>query len=174
MSLNRTPIPKSNLAQIVTDIQKKRELRQLSPDFVEQQLRQFLQKNFHLRDFVIHSNNPKSAQYKIIIKQVRASLRKVYGLFRVGPDVRQRREICSRLLKTKGGPVSEPLLNDILSTHSSTRERIPSYKAMYSTLFRLTGIPHTIIDLGCGLNPFSIPFMKLSALQYRAYDISGD
>src|SRR3989338_5238039 len=102
MSLNRTPIPKSNLAQIVTDIQKKRELRQLSPDFVKEQVLQFLQKNHRLRDFVINSNNPKSVQYKTIIKQVRASLRKVYGLFRMGPEIRLRREACSTLLTTKG------------------------------------------------------------------------
>jgi len=61
---------------------------------------------------------------------------------------------------------------DLLSKHSSTRERIPFLHDIYSALFNVTGIPGIILDLACGLHPFSLPWMGLKKnIAYHAFDI---
>ncbi len=63
----------------------------------------------------------------------------------------------------------------ILSHHSSTKERLPILDQFYSTI--LADLPQiqTVLDLACGLNPLSIPWMPLAAnVEYYAYDIYQD
>lgn len=63
----------------------------------------------------------------------------------------------------------------ILSHHASTRERLPSLAQFYQSLF--TDIPevNSVIDLACGFNPLSIPWMPLKeGTEYYAYDIYHD
>jgi len=59
----------------------------------------------------------------------------------------------------------------LLSLTLSTKERLPYYLFIYNKIFKITGIPKTIIDLGSGLNPVSYPYMNLSNINYYAYDI---
>ncbi len=60
----------------------------------------------------------------------------------------------------------------ILAQHSSTRERLEILDIFYPRLFALGGKPKIILDLACGLNPFSLPWMNLDEnIQYHAYDI---
>ncbi len=60
----------------------------------------------------------------------------------------------------------------LLSRHASTRERLPALEEFYSAIFSITGRPKTILDLACGLNPFALPWMGLSAdTRYHAYDL---
>ncbi len=66
------------------------------------------------------------------------------------------------------------LIKQILSTHSSTQERLPSYQRLYTKIFSITGKPKAILDLGCGINPFSFPYMKLKGCTYYAYDINEE
>jgi 16S rRNA (guanine(1405)-N(7))-methyltransferase len=60
----------------------------------------------------------------------------------------------------------------ILNMHASTRERIPHLQEFYQQLFSVSGKPGCILDLACGLNPISIPWMELPVeTEYHAYDI---
>ncbi|MHC1740681.1 MAG: hypothetical protein AB9897_06170 [Anaerolineaceae bacterium] len=60
----------------------------------------------------------------------------------------------------------------ILSTHASTRERLPILPHFYERLFAYTGQPRVILDLACGLNPFALPWMGLNEdTCYYAYDL---
>lgn len=60
----------------------------------------------------------------------------------------------------------------ILVRHASTRERIPIMEDFYKQIFQMTGIPGSILDLACGLNPFAIPWMSLPLFTtYQAYDL---
>jgi len=60
----------------------------------------------------------------------------------------------------------------ILSAHASTKERIPIMSEFYARIFEHTGIPGSILDLACGLNPFALPWMGLSKeTTYHAYDL---
>jgi 16S rRNA (guanine(1405)-N(7))-methyltransferase len=64
------------------------------------------------------------------------------------------------------------ICRELLSAHASTRERLPALDTFYPRLFAVTGVPHTILDLACGLHPFGLPWMGLPAgARYAAYDL---
>jgi len=63
--------------------------------------------------------------------------------------------------------------NAVLALHASSRERLPYYEAIYRLIWDITGPPSTLLDIACGLNPFSLPYMPQPPQTYIAYDIDG-
>jgi 16S rRNA (guanine(1405)-N(7))-methyltransferase len=66
-------------------------------------------------------------------------------------------------------------LLSIMGHHASTRERLPLLDEFYTTC--LAGLPpfKSVLDLACGLNPLSIPWMGLAkGAHYHAVDIYKD
>lgn len=155
------------LGSLIQDIKKKKELKELSESFVKKELTAFFRQNPKLSKSL---DNPRSAYYKQIVKGVRAKLRRVYGLFRD----KDRNSLIKKLLKGKDVVKGRDVVKEILQTHSSTKERLPFYGELYHKIFAVTGKPVTIIDLGSGINPFSIPYMKLKQLAYHAYDLNKE
>ncbi|MCL2841714.1 MAG: hypothetical protein FWE05_13195 [Defluviitaleaceae bacterium] len=66
-------------------------------------------------------------------------------------------------------------ITPILSLHASTRERLPTLTEFYQFIIDNTSNIETIMDLGCGFNPFSISLMpsvlRENLKSYYAYDI---
>ena len=60
---------------------------------------------------------------------------------------------------------------NMLTLHSSTNERLPYYNDFYDFIFGHTGAVKTIMDLGCGFNPFSLLFFPQLPTEYHAIDI---
>ncbi len=61
---------------------------------------------------------------------------------------------------------------NILNSHASTRERLQILDDFYPRLFNITGKPNRIMDLACGLNPFTLPWVGFSdQMTYFAYDL---
>ena len=66
-------------------------------------------------------------------------------------------------------------LKTLLKLHSSTNERIKTLGEFYKEIFKITGIPDSIIDHACGLNPLAIFWMNLpKETQYYAFDIDEE
>ena len=62
-----------------------------------------------------------------------------------------------------------------LALHASTAERLPFLEEFYSAIFAHVTPPKRIIDLGCGLNPLTLPFMHLPLeAEYFAYDMDSE
>jgi 16S rRNA (guanine(1405)-N(7))-methyltransferase len=60
----------------------------------------------------------------------------------------------------------------ILAGHASTRERLPVLDRFYGEVFAHTGLPHVVLDVACGLNPLTWPWMGLpSSTTYLAFDV---
>lgn len=60
----------------------------------------------------------------------------------------------------------------IMSSHISTRERLPILDRFYAETLAEIGPVRSVIDIACGLNPLAIPWMPLAAdATYYAYDI---
>ena len=60
----------------------------------------------------------------------------------------------------------------LLSLHASTKERLPHYTGFFAFIAAHAPGIQTIMDLGCGLNPFSLPYLPWPGLNaYYAYDI---
>lgn len=157
MKIGSRRIDKRIVKQLVNSIKKKKELKHLADSFVEESLKQYLMREAKLIGFLVKGCSEKSKKYKEIVKGVRRELRKVHGLFQ--------RDFGRQL-------DSKQQYKEILSSHASTRERLIFYSSLYKKIFKITGKPLVILDLGCGLNPFSIPFMGLRKLKYYAYDVN--
>lgn len=159
------------MALLTAGIKKKKELQHITDDFVKEQLLAYLRQEHKLFKSLRENCHPKSKSYGIVIKQVRARLRKAYGLFRDDPVKRQ------KLIETLSvAPIAaqKKVIDAILSTHASTKERLPIYAHLYAKIFALTGKPGVILDLGCGINPFSFSYMGLKKCTYFAYDINEE
>ena len=64
---------------------------------------------------------------------------------------------------------------NIMEYHLSTKERVPVLNQFYSTILSEIPSARSILDIACGLNPLSIPWMQLeSNVQYYACDIYQD
>lgn len=61
---------------------------------------------------------------------------------------------------------------ELLREHASTRERIGLLDRFYRAIFAISGVPNRVLDLGCGLHPFALPWMELPGeAQYEAWDV---
>ncbi len=169
MLLGKKLLDEPKVISLISDIRQKKELQKLSAEFVRDRLFAYLDKNPKAVQFLLGDYTARSSKYKAIIKAVRADLRKATGLYCSDKNTGERQEQLRKLLK---GAPSLPTIRKILETHASTKERLPFYGELYAKIFARTGTPKTIIDLGCGLNPFSLFYMDLPAVQYYAYDVS--
>ncbi|MFH1238341.1 MAG: hypothetical protein ABIH79_00340 [archaeon] len=90
------------------------------------------------------------------VKESRALLRKYFGVF-----------LTNRVLKSKGSA------DEILKMHMSSRKR--DYEKFYAEIFEGIGNVESIIDLGCGVNGFSYPYLKeiLGEVNYVGIEAVG-
>lgn len=195
---------------LLRTIAQKRELRQLAPAVIEQELERYLQQEGKVRRELEYNFHQRAAIFHTVVKEVRSRLRRSYGLFQhqhrgkekkrmdllqklfqalkghssrtevrsYSPFMSQsagnkKRETLSSTLLTSPG-TAMVILKEILESHASTKERLPFYRELYLKIFSVTGKPASILDLGCGLNPFSLPFMKLDSCKYYAFDIGTE
>ena len=155
----------TDLSLLVTVIKQKKELSFVDEAFLVHEIEQYFKKNPTLKSK--YTPNPRSALFEKIVKDIRAQLRRVYGLFRGAEDIK----MVSTFLAQKHDFSKEEVFS-LLTKHSSTSERVSFYPELYSQLFKITGPLTSILDLGCGLNPLSIIFLKKLPKSYYAYDLS--
>ena len=134
------------IQEIVKLIKANKKYKDISEAIVENKIKEV--KNWEKQD------------EKALVKQVRSELHKIHGSFRLNDKK------LEEYLKNKD-------FIGLLDSNRSTRERLLEFEKIYEKIFAVTGKPSSILDLGCGLNPCSIPLMKLkSELKYYAFDIN--
>lgn len=161
------------LEELADKIIQKPELKSIDIDFAAEQILDFVGRHADIRKKLEASQSfklfQKSKEFNLLFKAVREKLRKPYGLFQI--DIQERAGLLKRLAKE---PDSMKLHSALLKTHRSTKERLEIYPELYSELFRITGRPHRLLDLGCGLNPLSFPWMHLPDMEYTAVELSKE
>ncbi|HOL54284.1 MAG TPA: hypothetical protein PK699_00100 [bacterium] len=109
---------------------------------------------------------------KSLVKAIKNKLHQIYGAFLTERDIEKINRLLD-VLETDSRTLKETS-KKILLLHCSTRERIESYETLYREIFSLTGNPKSILDLACGFNPYSIPWMDICGpIEYYAYDIDS-
>ncbi|MGV8151049.1 MAG: hypothetical protein ACP5NV_04940 [Candidatus Woesearchaeota archaeon] len=169
------------LAEIISDIKDKKELRALDEDFVSRKLEEFFKdvRGHQYKTQIIkklseckdYKQFKKSREHAFLIKNVRAELRKVYGAF-ILEEYGKKNKLLSKLLDE----------NDIsghtalLKIHKSTNERLSHYSELYKKILSAFDEKEklTILDLACGLNPISNIFIRSRIKKYYASDISSE
>ena len=75
----------------------------------------------------------------------------------------------------KEGKNEKEAIKKILALHSSTNERLEVLDRFYKDIFEITGVPNSIIDCACGLNPLTVFWMNLpKETIYQAFDIDEE
>lgn len=149
--------------QLLEKVKVNKKYRTISDDIIKKEVEPYLK------------FNPKiiSADRQTI-KEIRAKLHRIYSSYQT--KKKRKRDIylneLSRLIKNNEN--IHELTNKLLSLTISTKERLEDYQYIYKNIFKITGKPKTIIDLGCGLNPLSYTLMNLKSLTYYCYDIDQE
>lgn len=147
----------------------KRELAGVSREFAAGVLSEWLRKNPSVAQ--AYERDPvrftRKKEFQRLRSEVRAELRTVYGVF-FGPQYSAKRDAFIReLIERKDTESAER----VLSLHRSTAERLPYYEVIYPQLSRMLGSPGSILDLGCGFNPFAYTFLP-GRPAYHSADIA--
>lgn len=160
----------TNTDLLIKDIKRKRELSRLSEETIRDEIERQFKANKHLKELFDqreYSQLRRAKEFELMFKTIRKNLRKAYGMFQ--RDLIDREQLLNDVkdLKDVEGH------NRILQTHQSTAERMQYYPGIYKKIFAMTGLPESILDLGCGLNPFSYPWLGCEP-SYYASDISPE
>jgi 16S rRNA (guanine(1405)-N(7))-methyltransferase len=116
---------------------------------------------------------PHQSSSKKLQKSVKRKLHNIVAPYLGEPDYEKLRDELKQIKNTSlDSPEIRSFCERVLSEHASTAERLPYMEDFYNKIFQQTGIPHTILDLACGLHPLAFPWMGLPlSVQYHAYDI---
>jgi len=109
---------------------------------------------------------------KRAVKAVRKRLHSIMAPYLGDPDYDAAAAALTASFATGDEEQIKQVCWDALYSHLSTRERLPIMTDFYSEIFKVTGIPHALLDIACGLNPLAFPWMNLpQTVQYYGYDI---
>jgi 16S rRNA (guanine(1405)-N(7))-methyltransferase len=111
---------------------------------------------------------------KSATKATKRRLHQAYGAFEHEFDEQAAVQRLEAVYRTGSGSQIRSTCKQILALHSSTRERLPILDRFYPAIFEITGRPSSLLDVGCGLNPLSLPWMDLPpGARYVALDIDA-
>jgi 16S rRNA (guanine(1405)-N(7))-methyltransferase len=110
---------------------------------------------------------PRSRNIDDAVKRVKRRLHQAVGAFR---GARTTAAIAEAWTGDLAGEALRSACADAMRTHASTRERLAHLDAFYPRIWQHAGVPHRILDLGCGLNPLALPWMGIADARYLAID----
>ena len=143
--------------QIVSDLRRTRKYRELCEDTLYRAASWAL----------IRHKTPKEA-----LKAAKRKLHQVHGAYFNGIDFGKLEDWIDNLSSSSSQVSLRETCLRILDCHTSTAERVPILDSCFPDLFGETGEPTSILDLACGLNPFSLPWMGVSPdMSYFAWDV---
>lgn len=145
--------------KFLVEIKKGRKYKTISDEIVLNEIKSYFKSNPNI-----------SKLEKIHIKEIRSKLHYLYSSYLRGK--KNKRE--KLLVELRKNPKNKEIIKKILETSVSAKERLEDYEEIYEKIFKIAGRPSSIVDLGCGLNPFSFYFMNLKELDYYAYDIDEE
>ena len=112
---------------------------------------------------------------KDAVKATKTKLHQAYGAYEAKLDYRRAAHDLEEAYASGDELEIRAVCHRLLAHHASTRERLPILHRFYDAIFAHTGVPRTLLDLACGLNPLALPWMNLRpGATYHAYDIDGE
>lgn len=118
----------------------------------------------------------KRPSFKEAVKATRSKLHQVGSAFQETsiPYEKWTAELAG-LDHSLADPAVQNWLKSCMRLHASTRERLPILEKIYLETLASIGPVQSVLDVACGLNPLSIPWMALTGdFSYQAVDIYTD
>lgn len=148
-----------DIAEIVRAVLTAKKYRSVCPDTV---------RRIAGHELVRHGN------VKVALKETKSRLHQICRSFERAIDYNKMYRRLEIAYGIGAESAIETACQDILHLHSSTRERLPILDEFYVEIWALTGLPRTLLDLGCGLNPLALPWMHLPpGARFLAFDIDA-
>ena len=157
-------IGEKEIKKVLDYVQKSKKYKPISKTLIKDEIKKYFKINPKALKFI---DKEKSSKFKDIVKGVRSKLHFVHGSF-------QKEGKKDIYLKQIYGINDYKNHDKILVCNLSTKERLNDYQKLYKVIFKITGKPKSILDLGCGINPVSYPYMGVNGISYYAYDINED
>ena len=119
------------------------------------------------------------------LKGVKNTLHAMYGAYLTVDSYKKAYKFLDTLEKTMQDKFSQDktnqdkanmertteVLEKIFRLHASTNERINDLAAMYAFIFETIGPVESVLDIGCGFNPFTLTYFPQMPKRYHALDI---
>jgi 16S rRNA (guanine(1405)-N(7))-methyltransferase len=159
----KTTLSSAQVQQLIDDVRSKKELAFFSKETITEYAQKFLLQNKKLREEFEADNLRK--EYKQLIKNIREKARRIYGSY------------ITKKYGTRDKLLAEKDFEGMLNIHLSTKERKSAYEEIFTTLIDKTCTPTSILDIGCGFNPFAAEILfsiTKKKITYHATDISKD
>ena len=148
---------------------EKKELSGINRSFAKEQLHAWLEENPHVKKE--YKKDPerftRKKPFQKLRREVRKQLREVYGVFFTSNYTNKREKYVKQLTQTN----DEATRQEVLKLHRSTNERLHEYPFLYQQLFEHLQTPKSVLDLGCGYNPFSYEYLPCKPT-YHCADIA--
>lgn len=117
---------------------------------------------------------PKSRNLADAEKRTKRRLHQIFGAYTGQPDYARLLLDLSDAWQGEPDQMARTACQAAMAVHASTRERLMILDEFYDRIFGITGVPATIVDIACGLNPLAVPWMRLpDDAYYVAYDIDS-
>ncbi len=176
------------LNAVVEKIKEKKELTNLDTERCTELIKKQCMQNKKLTLLLSTAKSfediERAKELKKLIKEVRAVIRRQYGLFQTkdiikAPGLLQ--DLDKALKKIAKENKAENLFDDqkvqkihmeLLKIHVSTKERLPFYSKFFQDIFAVTGRPKSILDIACGFNPLAIQYMNHTPERYTATELN--
>jgi 16S rRNA (guanine(1405)-N(7))-methyltransferase len=151
----------SQLDQLTAEVQKKPKYADISIEIIQRIGDQELKKRSSLKEAV---------------KGTLSKLHQIGGAY-----LEHRPDFSAWLAELEG--ISDELKSEAVKDfcqekmkgHASTLERLPFLKEFYQVCLKSIAPVHSILDLGCGINPLALPWMPLAVdPMYLGLDIIND
>ena len=122
---------------------------------------------------VCEAESKKYKSEKLVLKSAKNKLHQIHSAFLPSSSHEKAFSMLDILKKDTSIETLKTVCANIMRLHASTSERLEIYTDFYNEIFNVAGQPNTVLDIACGFNPFSIPWMGLKDLaEYRATDIN--
>src|SRR5688500_10301353 len=111
---------------------------------------------------------PRARNADDAVKRVKRRLHQAVGAFR---GARAPSPLAEAWTGDLENPAFRAACADAMRGHASTRERLPHLDGFHAGIWAHTGVPSSVLDLGCGLHPLSLPWMGIGDARYLASDV---
>lgn len=118
----------------------------------------------------------KGRSVKEAVKAARSKLHQIGGAYlEKTPDYGRLQAELAHLPRDNSHDELRLFCRQVMQAHASTRERLPSLTEFFQLTLASLAPLHSILDIGCGLNPLALPWMPTASdVEYFALDIYGD
>lgn len=125
-----------------------------------------------IRD-VLTSEYSRHKSIKIAEEMAKKKLHRIRAEYLGEPNYKKVKDSLATAFQSGNDEEIREVCWSIFSKHSSTRERNQLLDDYYKKLFEVTGMPNTVADLACALNPLSFRWMGLpQSVKFYSYDVN--